>query len=403
MLNMLKLTYIITMTIAFTSNFMGANTNYYMRLIMGVLWVILWAIRSKGVLKTNRFLRYLLFPWLCIFLFTLFLWMINKPQFFDSSYVTRMCSNVLYCVVATLNAYIGIQFFGKDVLKLSFASLLISIGFNLISVWMTFGASNVLLYMTSVLTANYQYGSVMEAVAKSMEVQGATMALGVYFVYYLFFNCEVDTLHRLVPILLSLVGLYLGFKRVVVLGIAVVICILWVLKYKKNNIRNIIMYTFIVFIILSFGYIVIAKTGYISLMAEYFNVDLMGRNNIYRMAAELFEISPFYLGVGFGYAAKYLYDTTGFAVHSDIMRMYMELGFLPFIAWLWYYIYFIPQKVVTEFGTKFGKVCITITVFVFSTFLVENTLGLYPLHYALTLFTLLQLAVYENNAEYVEE
>ena len=81
----------------------------------------------------------------------------------------------------------------------------------------------------------------------------------------------------------------------------------------------------------------------------------------------------------------------------------MELGFLPFIAWLWYYIYFIPQKVVTEFGTKFGKVCITITVFVFSTFLFENTLGLYPLHYALTLFTLLQLAVYENNAEYVEE
>ena len=391
------------MTIAFTSNFMGANTNYYMRLSMGVFWIILWAIRSKGILKTNSFLRYLIFPWLCIFFLTLLLWMINKPQIFDFSYVTRMCSNVLYCVVATLNAYIGIEFFGKDVLKLSFSSLLISIGFNLISVWMTFGTSNVLEYMTSVLTANYQYGSVMEAIAKNMEVQGATMALGVYFVYYLFFNREEDTFHRLSPILLSLCGLYLGFKRVVVLGIVVVICILWVMKYKKNNIRNIIMYAFIVFAILSFGYIVIAKTSYISLIAAYFNVDLMGRNNIYRTAAELFEISPFYLGIGFGYAAKYLYDTTGFAVHSDIMRMYMELGFLPFIAWLWYYIYLIPQKVVTEFGTKFGRICITITVFVFSTFLVENTLGLYPLHYALTLFTLLRLTVSEDDDGYIEE
>ena len=72
MLNMLKLTYIITMTIAFTSNFMGANTNYYMRLSMGVFWIILWAIRSKGILKTNSFLRYLIFPWLCIFLFFAF-------------------------------------------------------------------------------------------------------------------------------------------------------------------------------------------------------------------------------------------------------------------------------------------------------------------------------------------
>ena len=135
----------------------------------------------------------------------------------------------------------------------------------------------------------------------------------------------------------------------------------------------------------------------------YFNVDMMGRTNIYRNASKLFEISPFYLGLGFGYAAKYMFDTTNFAVHSDIVRMYIELGFFPFFAWLWYYIYFVPQKVVDVIGSEAGKICIAATIFTFSTFLVENTLGLYPLQYGLTLFTIYKLFDDENNAELLEE
>lgn len=389
---MLKLLYIVTMAIAFTSNFMGENTNYYLRLGMGLLWILLWTIRTKGVIKISKFLRYLIFPWICIFILTLFLWIVNRPEYFNLSYVTRMISNVLYCVVATINAYIGLDIFKKEVINMSFWALIGSIGVNFIFAWQKYGYANIITYLKTVLVQNYTYGSIMEDVAKSLEVQGATMALGVFFIYYLFYYDKEKKLTQKKYILLSLIGLYIGFKRVVLLGVILVIGILWVLKLKKINIRKVILYTFFAFTLISYGYIIVVKTDLISLISLYFNVDMMGRNVIYRNVSKLFEISPFYMGLGFGYAAKYMFDTTTFAVHSDILRMYIELGFLPFIGWIWYYVYFIPQKVIDVFGREAGKICITITVFVFSTFLVENTMGLYPLMYGLALFTVCKLA-----------
>ena len=400
---MMSLVYIFTMAIAFTSNFMGVNTNYYLRLGVGLLWIVIWVIRSKGVIQTNKFLRHLIIPWICIFALTLFLWVFNRPEYFDSSYVTRMFSNVLYCLVATLNAYIGLVFFGKKVIKLSFFALICSIAANFMSVWNIYGNANIITYLKNVFVQDYAYGSTMLDVSMDMEVQGATMALGLFFVYYLFFYNDGTKITKTLYILVSLLGLYIGFKRVVLLGVLLVVAILWILKSKKANVKNVILYAFIVFTILAFGYVVVVKTDLISLISMYFNVDMMGRTNIYRNASKLFEISPFYLGLGFGYAAKYMFDTTNFAVHSDIVRMYIELGFFPFFAWLWYYIYFVPQKVVDVIGSEAGKICIAATIFTFSTFLVENTLGLYPLQYGLTLFTIYKLFDDENNAELLEE
>ena len=388
---MLEILYVATMIIAFTSNFMGATTNYYVRLSMGLFWIIIWVLRSRFILHANKILKYLIFPWFCIFLLSILLWIINRPSYLDVSYVTRMCSNIIYCVIAVLNAYIGFVLFGSGVIKLSFVSLISSIGLNAVNVWLTYGSSNMINYLSSVLIGDYEYGSVMHQISTNMEVQGSTMALGAYFLFYLFFDKDANERKKILYIILSVIGLYLGFKRVVLLGVIVVICILWVLKRERINSRSAILYASICFSILAFGYIVSVKNGLISLIAAYFNINMMGRDSIYRAAANLYSISPFYLGTGFTVASRYMYDTTGFAIHSDIVRMYIELGFIPFVGWLWYYLYYIPQKIVLNYGKEAGKICLTITVFVFSTFLVENTITLYPLQYALTTFTIFMI------------
>ena len=396
---MLMLFYLVTMVVAFTSRFMGANTNYYLRLGMGILWIVIWAVKSRGILDIKKILKILLYPWIWIFVLTLLLWIINRPVYFEFSYFTRMCSNVLYCFVATLNAYIGIELFGKTAVKISFFALLCSIGLNLINVWLTFGTANILTYITNVLTATYSSGSILEQVSMNMEVQGPTMALGTYFLYYLLCDRETKKNKKILYILLSLCGLYLGFKRVVLLGVLIVIGILWILEFKRVRMSNVIRYTFACFILISFGYIIIVKNDVISMIAEFFAVDMMGRDIIYRRVAELYDISLLYLGKGFGYASKYMFDTTGFAVHSDILRMYIELGCVPFVIWIWYYISYIPQKVNVILGKEAGKVCLIITVFTFSTYLVENTLGLYPLQYSLSLFSLLMMGENPDNEE----
>lgn len=390
---MLRIFYMITTAIAFTSNFLGINTSYYMRLSMGLLWIGIWVVRNKGVLRTHKFLRFVLFPWFGVFFLTLCLWIVNRPNFFNISYFTRMVSNVLYCVVAILNAYIGLELFGKDAIDMSFYSLIGSIAVNTISVWRKYGTALTALYFKTVLFQDYKSGTAILDLAMSMEVQGATMALGLFFVYYLFSCRDKKTSTKIWYLLLSMIGLYIGFKRVVVLGVGLVVAILWMLRFKKIDMRKVLSYSCAVFFAISFGYIFVVKTDLITLIAAYFNVDMMGRTNIYRNVSHLYTLSPIYLGTGFGYAAKYMFDTTGFAVHSDILRMYIELGFVPFVFWLFYNIYSIPKKVSEMFGTDAGKICITATVYTFSTYLVENTMGLYPLHYGLALFTLLYVVV----------
>ena len=380
------------MMIAFTSNFMGSATNYYLRLGMGVLWIIIWALKGKGVFRSNKFLRVLLFPWIAIFVLTLFLWLVNRPEYFDISYFTRLISNILYLLVPIINAYIGIELFGKSVIDMSFFSLIASIALNTFSVWQKYGTALTVTYLSTLLVHDYKTGTAILDLAMSMEVQGATMALGIFFVYYLLSDKDKTPLQRFFFIVLSLIGLYIGFKRVVLLSVVLVILILWMLRLKRINVRNVILYTFLVFTAISFVYVFVLKTDLISLIAGYFNVDMMGRTNIYRNVSSMYELSPFYLGTGFGYMAKYLFETTGFAVHSDILRMYIELGFIPYLGWLWYNLYYIPQRTVSFFGSEAGKICLIATVYTFSTFLVENTLGLYPLHYGLTVFTMLYVA-----------
>lgn len=70
--------------------------------------------------------------------------------------------------------------------------------------------------------------------------------------------------------------------------------------------------------------------------------------------------------------------------------MYIELGFVPYIAWLYYYLKKFPIKVLNRYGAVASRVIMASTVYSFVTYFVGNAMTLYCIQFS---FALLPIAM----------
>lgn len=153
-------------------------------------------------------------------------------------------------------------------------------------------------------------------------------------------------------IIILLICSYLGFKRTEFIAVLFTGIVMWLIKESQIDISLMIKVIGIILLIFSFGYICIVKWDVFQIIVDKIGADVTGRQNVYRNLAKYYEISPIYIGKGFTFVDKTMYDTTGFAAHNTIVRMYAELGFIPFIIWIIWYIMNIPLKILNKFGRK---------------------------------------------------
>ena len=80
--------------------------------------------------------------------------------------------------------------------------------------------------------------------------------------------------------------------------------------------------------------------------------------------------------------------------HNTIVRMYAELGFIPFIIWIIWYIMNIPLKILNKFGRKNTLIVMTSTLYLFLTYCIGNSMNFYCIQYS---FILITVATMNNN------
>ena len=73
-------------------------------------------------------------PYLIIALWSLVIWVINTPNGFSFSNVTRMMSNTAYICLTYLAAVAGAHFFGRRAIRLSVCAMGLSTVVNLLYV-----------------------------------------------------------------------------------------------------------------------------------------------------------------------------------------------------------------------------------------------------------------------------
>lgn len=266
----------------------------------------------------------------------------------------------------------------KSILNQTYSDLEVILVDDALVVIQNYGLSPMITYITHVFQADsYEYGSTLSRVSYAMEIHDGTFAMGIFLLYFVFYE-EAEMKTRLLQIVMALLCSYLGFKRNELIGILVVsvIAITVVRKKGKDFLRTNQIVTFAV-LIACFSFVLAVK--YLDQMTLLLSVLDIYRIRVYRFIREIYSVSPFYIGKGYSYVNYILGNQNKLlgTSHSDLVRVYTEMGFWGFVAWIWYYFTYIPRYIYRNYSELAGKMFMMFSFYVFSTYFLDNTLTLF--------------------------
>ena len=216
-----------------------------------------------------------------------------------------------------------------------------------------------------------------------LEVHELTYVLGILLIYYLFH--EKDLRQYRLKILIMILLFWLGNKRI---GFAAVfIAALFVLFVRKRGLsRKMLFLTGICGVVICLGYIALLYDNrFFEIMSAY-GINLMGRNSIYGFFLRRTHFSPSYMGWGLSATSKAMEHMTyaelgnlvvARGVHNDLLKIYVEFGFLGYILWLIFFMIDLPLNLFRKFGKKTTTLYMALIIYAFITYATDNTEG-YP-------------------------
>lgn len=240
--------------------------------------------------------------------------------------------------------------------------------------------SLILTWVLSLLWQIIRYGG---SFYSHLEFNDLAFASGYLFIYFAIVKKKWSK-KEFIHFLFMLLVLAAAAKRIGIAALfAVLIFNFFVMFFYKNKrlldklckvtsiILFLLMYLFVYLIIN--GSIFEFVTNNFDNMANF----LMGRNWYWKVLADMCNFSPMFLGYGRNASATIF--TTDFAylhvgnVHSDILKVYMENGFILFGLWLWTYLFKFRKDICKKIGNDNSYVFYICTIYTFLVYLTDNT------------------------------
>lgn len=161
-------------------------------------------------------------------------------------------------------------------------------------------------------------------------------------------------------------------------------------QFSKNKLRILM----VLIVVMAIGYLLAVQFDVLTAIALYFGVNFNSRLETWNALKDTYVISPLFTGNGVGYSMYYLKNLNGVYingvlnkvgdVHNDILKMYIDVGFFPFIYYVWYLLignlnYFLKKNLI-----KTGRLYFIIMIYTVILMFTDNIMR-YDL-YLMTLF-----------------
>lgn len=384
--SMKNILYSMSIFVLVTDRYAGVNSNYILKVLIAFLWSIYFfvtLISRDGKFRIERvMLKHLglfLIPYIVIAFYTLAIWMVSSE--ITLSNITRLCSSILYPILYVTFVCAGILLYGSKVIDRVF--------------WMSFISylTGSLLYMfiSCGISSGFQYIKILflgqqseQRVGYIMEVHGLTFMMGILFLYYLFYENKQVRYHK-IKLALSTVLIILGLKRIEIIALFIsIVVFVTLLKNKKIYIKfSTKTITFMAVMVLS-GFVFIIYTGVLESLMYKYGINSSGRLEYYDYTKNFFQYGISYRGKGYTYFSRYIQQLyiSGFrlnghriaaSIHSDILCMYIELGFIMFHIWIIYSFYIKTCLLKKSKGNRVMKCYLLLTIYMFILYLTDNT------------------------------
>ena len=219
---------------------------------------------------------------------------------------------------------------------------------------------------------------------RAIEIHDITFVMGVFVIYFLFF-CPHEK-YRYLYAGIALFLFFAGLKRIAFLSMlaAIVFALFCMLLGPKGKKKTLIVTAFAI-IAFCYFYIIIIQNGTFSRFCIEHEIELNGREKIYDYISNFYEVSPSYGGKGYEFCVQLLKSMHGTkeqvvnitAVHNDILKMYVEMGFWGFLFWITGYYLFQTHWYISRCGEKVAVCFMSINIYMLITYLTDNTMFYY--------------------------
>ncbi len=365
------------MTIAFTTRVGDYTVNRHVQSIIGIIvifFTILVALKSKKQdFDYKYFFKLYLTPIIIIHAYSIVMSFIG---IMDKKYLTSNITTYVPVILAICSVYL----FKEKALKYNVISVvfswLSSVGFSLITKGFYIfpyailqGYTNIAVGMGAKLGFKYNY----------LELHELVLSLGYLIIYYLYKKNKLLKKDFIILFIVLLIFL-LGVKRIAIIGVLVsYFCIRFFIKNKNTEKRKIKTMKWISMFIFVLSYLfvyLIFEGNEIYSFFSKLNIDLMGRNYYYSALINYGSFSLKFLGLGRNSISKILVEELAYlkvgGLHSDILKMYLENGFIIFGVWMWYYLFKIPKSYLKKFNFKVAALYICVIVYSFILYFTDN-------------------------------
>jgi hypothetical protein len=245
-----------------------------------------------------------------------------------------------------------------------------------------------------------------------VELHEVAYIIGLYIIYFLIIS-KKKIVSKWLEVLS--IGLFLiACKRI---GIAAVVFIFTYstifYRSKRSNKAFFNKLAGIFLVIVCILYVAFSVSDELTMFLQLHGIDMMGRDIIYSYFRQFCEFDIRFIGQGVGFVDRQFDYTTRAdlyrmvsirALHNDYMKMYIEIGFVGFVVWCYYWGIYLIDIIKRRFNTETAFLCLLLILYTFITYTTDNTEGYfnYQLHLSLLLTTICQFSGREVMAKPVE-
>lgn len=356
--------------IHFMYKFVLAAAIVFLSFVVALIHTNLYRIRI-----VCRYIFILLLPHIVALVSSMPLWAFSLH---DMDVIRKGFFDEIYAIISILSMAGFVYVFGERSLWLNLSAMIAA---NLVTIVGMIIDGGIATYLSELWTLITTFAGEVGPLIQRAEIHELTFALGIYIVFYII-NWKKVKKNRMGRILFipTLFCFLSGFKRIGIAAVAAAVIVYAVLKMLTQKSKKNYWIIFMSFVStgLAFAYICLIKAGIYEYLTTRFGIDTMGRLDLSIMIDRYYWIGPDYIGNGIGFIKEMFNELanrgfTIYALHCDILKIYIELGFWGF--WLWMLCYFPIRtcKVSRWQGKRGGITCLCCCIYVLATAAADNT------------------------------
>ena len=343
---------------------------------------LLWSGNFKNLKTLSRFSIMFGSIVIGIIFCSIFIWILDLQSF---GYILKGTSKISYQLLNIAIVVSAVYLFEENAAKYTFFGIASA---NFVIIFLgaaTTGIGGAIQDMIANITSFGANDVINNSTfIRAIEIHDITFVMGVFVVYFLFF--DPGEKHRFIYAGIALFLFFAGLKRIAFLSMFLAIAFAVFCKlFSAKGKRKLLIFTALAIVVFCYYYIVIIQKGIFTQFCIDHEIELNGREKIYDFIAQFYKVSPSYKGKGYEFCVQLLRTMKGTkdqvvaitAVHNDILKMYVEMGFWGFLVWIFGYYVYQTNWFITRCGEKVAVCFMTINVYMLITYMTDNTMFYY--------------------------